>query len=396
MRDTVVPPGGNGGWRETTTDAGGNFKLEGLGDGPYELEAVGEGCMPAVNPLLPGRPVYTSAAAPSSDCRLVVAAVRVFRLRLLHGGTREPVGSMIDSLGVAGIHGLLAGSRVQRTGTVKSGGSKFVLGPQEDASVHVGLVQFRRGDGTADHATVLVQVRGYRPASARVRLLLPIRLAESSEVDEIELVPDPPHGVGMVSATCPRNSAGLRRDPRMVLYVRGDQTRAILGSPAREGSWNFSGVPAGTHEMTIYDGISESSPREVTVQEGARCVVRFEFEPPTGATLDLVDELGRPLFDADFVSFRRVDPSPQRREPEHAEDGNTVMWYDEWAGTPDDTAPAIEPDGRAPLKKLVEIPFPGRYEVTVVKQGYRPGSAKFEVLRAAVSTVQVQLSKTEK
>ncbi len=245
----------------------------------------------------------------------------------------------------------------------------------------MGSVVLREPEAATERIRVFHQVTGYKDGWSWVRLFKPGELASTSYVEDVELIPDPPHEVGTVRVRCPRRVEGLRRPSRAELWIRGQWVLALHGRPLGDETWEFRGVPAARHQVTVFDGASESEPQSVDVPAGGVAVAEVRFGPPMGVVLDLRDSAGRALFDADYVGFGRI------------EGGEGDELYASWAAAPDVTAAEIDPTTGELLPGFVRIPVPGLYEVTVTKPGYDQSQAEFRIEKDRVTTSVVTLEK---
>jgi hypothetical protein len=312
--------GAGQGEQVAASDQDGRFRIQGLEPGTHTLAVHAENwrvvrCM---------RPAAREDVGTDGRVRVhtgevlevVVAPVRLFRVRLVRRAMNTPVASTLVTLRVRPMgheavtqlsaHGLDAAVHTDHPDR----SPLELLSREGPPGLVVGLVDLDAHGTVPETAELVVEAEGYRPRRAVIKLRTASAVAAGVAADVVELTPEHEHEGGTLLVDCTRTLAGISRPGLRFLSVcRLDDGLEVhlRGTLVEEDVWQFVGVPAGTLRFRVFDGVSASDPAGMELQRGEERRVTVHFADPTGVAMLLVDARGRRLFDADTVLFLRED-----------------------------------------------------------------------------------------
>jgi hypothetical protein len=371
---------------DATSDADGAFVLDGLSEGGYTVFARAEGW--TLDQSIPGSAlraprgvdgVYARAGATSLD--IVMVPVRIYDIRVVRGESMVPVTSSLMTVDVS-VEGRVLPTAWRSYGrsdrAIPAGilDETIAAASREQPGRAVGHVLLDPAH-LVEHGVAYVEADGYRPRQATVRLRLPDALSGTPTPDVIALEPVDAGPVGTVTVRLPRRPRRLWRPPLGILSgCRPEDGHRfhLRATRAERGRWTFLGVPAGDVTIRVFDGLSFSSPTEVTVPTEGVVACSPPFAPPEGVVLVLRDEDGRRLFDAELTM---VFPPG---------DGRGV------ANLRDLTRLRVGPYG---VLDVIHPLAPGTYAYAVGKVGFEQASGTLVVRPRRVTRQVVMLSRRE-
>lgn len=378
---------------EAVSDARGRFRLTGLSAGMHWLAPRADGWERYVRRGHGARPEPEHVLAGTRDVGITVVAVRVCRLRFLDATTELPIGAGPPQFAVErGPAVRFLDGRAPGERPVWAGATWL---PVQAVGDRTGVLQFDTGGPIPDRVTLKGQVPFYQQVQVTgVRLGLPSALAAGGWVDDVRLLPEGGEGRGAIRAHCDPRLAGLapsRGGPWVWIEAEGH----VAGRWDGPTTLLASTLPAGRHDVIVFDGIRTSEPIEVIVLPGTTVDVTPRFPAPSGVTLVVRDDGGRRLFDA-RVMYRPDDASAGRRWHEAT---NMRMALDLGSYIPDEaTGEPLEPvelfvDQRAgaPVHDLAGPPPPGRYRFVVQKAGHQPQEQIIDVRAGEITRAEITL-----
>jgi len=298
----------------------GTFRIPDLTPGIYALRVVADGFMldqnvPRSGVRMPMQ-VVSKLAAPGDEVQLTLVGVRTFRVHLIRNDTRRPAASSVVTMEVSidperAPFLLRSYDPQHRTVAFDAGAAPIaILAPDAEPGSVTGYVPF---DGVApERADLRVRAEGFLPAQVTIALQLP---SETDAYSDVFLTPIDAAARGILSVDCARELSGtLRPESRVLSVCRLTDGRAafVRGHREQRDVWSFWDLPLGEVEVRVFDGVSISESIRVTLTTRF-AQVRATFPPPTGASVELVDDAGRRIFDVDTLVL--VDAATDRGAP---------------------------------------------------------------------------------
>jgi hypothetical protein len=257
----------------------GQFVFDTLQEGVYRFDVHADGWVPTDARIVRGSPG-------DKDVRLVVDAVRVFRLQVVHGEPACALGLRtlqwdVDGPGLAG--GAWTATET-RTVSVGPQGSLKLGWSDSEPGVLTGCVVPTQQEADIASARLLIQASGYKDCITSVTLMRPSEAAPGGRFDRLRLLPESPFDVGTVECEYDRPlPSGFWFEPEIVVGVDHPvASTALRGYRTSLNTWSFFGVPTGTSHFYFNDGISNSRCASVEVVANRPTRVRPEWPPVTG------------------------------------------------------------------------------------------------------------------
>ncbi len=374
--EQVAVPGSEHDCRPATTDASGRFLFSGLAGGSYEIQIGSDGWCVHAGEFRDHQRLQAKSG--TTDLRIVVDQVRWTRVRFVNAQTmgfvaQSQVGDTVLRLAPTSD---VAGLELEPLNPLFDPGDRLP-GPRERTDPTSLFLRWLWGSTAPmpSRVKLLFRIEAYEPGNVDLPLMTRGELGRSRTVTEVRLEPLEEMGRVRVTESLPPallSSVWIPEERTLKVRASGGRERWIRGQREGPSAWLFAEVPSGDCETQVDLGWWGGARREVYVPAGGTADVREDFSDMPGVVLiDLRDERGAPLFDADGVYVRsRESPSSSWSFPP------SLTAFRETSGVPMRQGLALED---------------GPYRLVVTKPGYETAVQEFDVRASEVRRVGVTL-----
>lgn len=288
----------------------------------------------------------------TEHARVVVQRVVGYSIVLIDGQSRKPIERLPSVLNTFSDESVEKSSGPMAETFVIGGKSLRVGVPVAGiAGSFQGAVRVKPGSSTSPRVRLLVDVPGYAPATATVRLHPLTSLPGPGASDRLIL-----RRLGAWEEASIVVS-GEYVNPRLLDATPGSASAVFSGSRVGD-EWVFRGVSAGHKVFRLDDGFRLSNAVSLATGAGKITRVRFEFEQLTGFVIDAVASDGYPIVDLDVlvydVGFRQYIRCRAPMKLPATKDGTDEPMY-VYPALPGPLRLIVSKTGFLPVRKEIEL-----------------------------------------